>query len=663
MEYKINPTDEQLVKWKEEKKISNFQGTRLNLSEKQSFGWGIEELIIEDCPNLINLNLKRFSQTNQADEVQERWMGSHNEQRTEFNGQLTKLTINNCPQLKWLDASCNNLVNENLIIDEESRTNLTDLDLHNNKQLTSFQASLCPQLETLNLDHCNLEGNGVNIEGLTNLKNFSASGNNLTQLELEKLGANNSLVNLTANNNQLRQIKVTHLKNLQSLLLFENNLESLDVSGIKNLVDVNIYANGYYITKEIFCKGQVLEFHEFHGIRNLQTEGCEKIESLDIDLNYIKNLNFSHLKNLNNISLRQNGEERWSYLDEDENQRPVRRISRVMSKVDQKLVLNSAHLKLIDTKFSNIKEIINKGIVWDPLNPQSFLATLNNPKQFRIIDNSTDEANWHPDAPTLWEQIVIEQEQQKLREELALDEFSTQSENDQTIITDISQLTNNYPNFCEKNKNQSFLDISHMNLMKNLIIDDWPNLRELNVGNNFLSYLVVKNCPQLTTLRYAHNAMRHDAFIENCDNLTTIDKEKYHDSSWDKDLEELFKKDELKPQIDNSEKNSQDLIPDDQIIAQIIILLEQAEQALAQQDYPKLKELITQIKELISQVKEGLDMEQSQEQLARLEQACLVQENTFNKWPLIIGSVTFFLVPITLYLLITKWIYKVKKPK
>ncbi|WNE40482.1 MAG: hypothetical protein GBAus27B_000549 [Mycoplasmataceae bacterium] len=313
---------------------------------------------------------------------------------------------------------------------------------------------------------------------------------------------------------------------------------------------------------KVDCSGNVWGWTEFGNYRaaermeELNTEGCDNIQRLDIDLNMLDDLDFSHLNKLESISARQNNlVQVRQHIDNEKEQ--VSDFVIDFPKFKKELILNSSYLTLIDVKLSDVKEIINKGIVWDPLNPQSFLATLNNPKQFRIIDNSTDEANWHPDAPTLWEQIVIEQEQQKLREELALDEFSTQSENDQTIITDISQLTNNYPNFCEKNKNQSFLDISHMNLMKNLIIDDWPNLRELNVGNNFLSYLVVKNCPQLTTLRYAHNAMRHDAFIENCDNLTTIDKEKYHDSSWDKDLEELFKKDELKPQIDNNPQPSQ----------------------------------------------------------------------------------------------------------
>jgi hypothetical protein len=64
-----------------------------------------------------------------------------------------------------------------------------------------------------------------------------------------------------------------------------------------------------------------------------------------------------------------------------------------------------------------------------------------------------------------------------------------------------------------------------------MIIENYPKLKSLNIGNNFLSYLVVRDCPQLTTLRYAHNAMLHDAFIDNCLKLKTIDKYKYDDPS------------------------------------------------------------------------------------------------------------------------------------
>jgi len=47
------------------------------------------------------------------------------------------------------------------------------------------------------------------------------------------------------------------------------------------------------------------------------------------------------------------------------------------------------------------------------------------------------------------------------------------------------------------------------------------------VGNNNLQDLVVRNCPNLKKLIYAHNEMQKEATIENCPNLVEINKENY----------------------------------------------------------------------------------------------------------------------------------------
>ncbi|WNE40001.1 MAG: hypothetical protein GBAus27B_000068 [Mycoplasmataceae bacterium] len=95
----------------------------------------------------------------------------------------------------------------------------------------------------------------------------------------------------------------------------------------------------------------------------------------------------------------------------------------------------------------------------------------------------------------------------------------------------------------------------------------------------------------------------------------------------------------------------------DKIIAQIILLLGQAETALQNKDYSQLKELIIQIKELTSQVKDGLKMDSLQERIARLEQALVVQENVSepnNYWPAIIGLLIIIL--LFFFYLIIKWV-------
>ena len=57
-----------------------------------------------------------------------------------------------------------------------------------------------------------------------------------------------------------------------------------------------------------------------------------------------------------------------------------------------------------------------------------------------------------------------------------------------------------------------------------LTIDNWPNLRILNVGDNALTGLVIKNCPELVGVIYSHNwnLNEESVIIEDCPNLETI---------------------------------------------------------------------------------------------------------------------------------------------
>jgi hypothetical protein len=78
----------------------------------------------------------------------------------------------------------------------------------------------------------------------------------------------------------------------------------------------------------------------------------------------------------------------------------------------------------------------------------------------------------------------------------------------------------------EEFANKSEMTIAGEDLIGIMIIDGYQGYK-INVGDNYLSYLVVKNCPNLTTLRYAHNALKHDAWYDpkefNNPNLTIID--------------------------------------------------------------------------------------------------------------------------------------------
>jgi hypothetical protein len=170
---------------------------------------------------------------------------------------------------------------------------------------------------------------------------------------------------------------------LETLLCFKNRLRKLEVDGLEKLEEINCY-NNFKIMNKV---GE--------GMPELSTIGCNNLKVLDIDLNGLKNLDFSHLPNLNCISVRQNCS-KVSYGCSQLGKLTgivVNRKKYVEPEIKETLILNSPHLALIDTKLSNVKEITNQGITYDFQNREPFLATLNNPDKFTIITNQTDETS------------------------------------------------------------------------------------------------------------------------------------------------------------------------------------------------------------------------------------------------------------------------------
>jgi hypothetical protein len=68
----------------------------------------------------------------------------------------------------------------------------------------------------------------------------------------------------------------------------------------------------------------------------------------------------------------------------------------------------------------------------------------------------------------------------------------------------------------------SNLDLSSRNFpFRELIIEDFPNLRTLNVGNNHLTGLLVKSCPKLARIIASHNQLAY-LQVENCDKVREV---------------------------------------------------------------------------------------------------------------------------------------------
>jgi Leucine-rich repeat (LRR) protein len=116
--------------------------------------------------------------------------------------------------------------------------------------------------------------NLTGIESFTNLEFLACGDNQLTSLNVSGLS---NLRFLSCNQNGLTSLNVSGLTNLQTLYCFNNQLPSLNVSGLTNL-------------QWLDCNNNQLTSLNLSGLTNLQTLGC--------NVNQLTNLNVSGLTNL-----------------------------------------------------------------------------------------------------------------------------------------------------------------------------------------------------------------------------------------------------------------------------------------------------------------------------------------------------------------------------
>jgi Leucine-rich repeat (LRR) protein len=216
------------------------------------------------------------------------------------------------------------------------------------------------------------------------LEHLHLTSNKLTELDLSKTP---NLKNLVVNDNKLTKLEAKHLKNLETLNCSKNKLNELDVGGLEKLEDLN--CSSEFRIFEFVMADEISAAAE--GMPELSTVGCNNLKVIDTDMNILipSSLDFAHLKNLEAISVRNNG-----YRAHFRQNNPTIPYSLRMEPNDENILkLNSPHLTLVDTKNSNIGGITNQGMTYDFQNREPFLATLNNPDKFTIITNQTDETS------------------------------------------------------------------------------------------------------------------------------------------------------------------------------------------------------------------------------------------------------------------------------
>lgn len=208
---------------------------------------------------------------------------------------LDELSAGSCPNMSKVDVSgAPNLTR----LDIGSSPMLTTLDLSKNPNLIYLAAYDCA-LSNIDLSHCNslenisLSGNKLSQLKLGNteaIEILELANNRLTAIDLAKmpklkslslrantqvssidLSNNPELMILTADSTAIKEIKVNHLKNLETLDLGATQLTKLDISGMPALQNVSIehcysvseinFANAPLLTN-ILIDGNKLSFDQ-----------------------------------------------------------------------------------------------------------------------------------------------------------------------------------------------------------------------------------------------------------------------------------------------------------------------------------------------------------------------------------------------------------------
>lgn len=268
----------------------------------------VTELDLTECDLQGHLSLARFPNLESLD-LSDNFITSldlsncHNLKSLECsNNQLTNLDISDCENLKYLDASNNQIEEPDFL----KGSKLETISLNNNK-LTYFDdyESLHDSLKELYLT-ANSLGDKIpsvpgtvgylDVAGYKNLESLNCAINELKELQLH---GNTKLKNLICYKNKIKSLKVNHLKELESLYCYKDKLEEIDCSNLKNLKE--LYCANNFFTYELDGEEEVS-----HTLKVIKVQGCDNLEILDCAENSIEELDVSNLKNLNNLSCKEN---------------------------------------------------------------------------------------------------------------------------------------------------------------------------------------------------------------------------------------------------------------------------------------------------------------------------------------------------------------------
>ncbi|WNE41188.1 MAG: hypothetical protein mread185_000645 [Mycoplasmataceae bacterium] len=466
-----------------------------------------------------------------------------------FNGKT--LVFRNCKNLKKIEANCLGLTG--LRIEGQSR--LEYLSAYNN-ELGELDLASLDNLKSLIVNDNKLRS--LQINGCESLDFLSCRNNQLVELDLED---NHKLTYLNCSQNRIEELEVNRLNNLETFHCYLNCLLRLKCSKLTNLKDLNCHGN---------CRIITIGWEEW--LSEVEIDGCENLERFDAAENGLISFRLINHPNLKVVSLKENQINK-AEIDNLPNLEFLD-ISRQKSTSTSEIIPTKL---IVGENIGNLKKLFyTKGTTIWKANPELrevvrkyILKLFPKLKKFECSNGETADFEEFLDALREEEEKKkLKRARQKKKKGKLNPENNEEEENQsEPIITDPSQLKdkNEYPDLLAEYGDKSEITITGQELTGAMIIDGYQGYK-INVGNNVLSYLVVRNCPNLTTLRYAHNKMKHDAWYDkdkfNNPNLTIIDNYNWDGKLiWDEKTEEAFKESKLKGKERLNEKLKKPKLP------------------------------------------------------------------------------------------------------
>ncbi|MDR1670752.1 MAG: hypothetical protein LBR43_03470 [Spiroplasmataceae bacterium] len=610
--------------------------------------------------NLTNEKIwQTFEETGELDG----WDGEKVDIRQDYKKYEGKnLIIKNCSNLKKIKADYSGFVS--LTID--NCQNLEKLSAYNT-EIKDLSLNNCPNLKTVYVPYGKIEE--FSVDKCPNIEHLNVSTNKLTKLDFLKKLDKIKILNFSYN--PIVESEVSHLEFLEKLICNKCNLIRLNASNLIYLKELDCAGNGFIILNE---EGKAITTF----FTELNIDNCPSLEILDCGENGIagKYLLRNHSK-LKEVSFKNNRIEvlvieecpELKYLNfAFQGEKEYLKFGNSGEYLANFYKVFTTNLYIDKESRKNLWKILySKAKVFELDSEEDKQLTLDD---FPSLDKVNSGVSLLTDDPSFEEAIDQRKAQEEAEEQRKLREANpiVEDEGYHSGSEQKKKKQNDEIPLCSwrlptDKENTKKIDLPHKGLIGKLIIEDYPNLTFINVGNNDLEALVVRNCPKLKRLIYAHNNLREpEADISNCEKLTSINNYKCQ-GGWERpnltDDERKKWEEQLNNEWEKENKNSESYKgKKEQFIKDLLILVEDIENDANKGDWKSVKEKITKLKEWIFPYDDWIT-EEIKERINKLEQRLLEQTSISNKTvlPLVVGLM--IILPLTLVIIVLlakRWI-------